>query len=154
MDADLFFLNSMILWPTTCTCQQVIHGTTTLLPQWDRCVDLVESTLPYVVGRMFVNAHFQEDKKAMVSPPRSLSRNLELVASSSQISSDVRPNFKKRWVSYKCLKSTKQKPHTNKQTKPPKHTRKEQGENWTNLKKYHLSVRLGTAHSFHVQPFK
>ncbi|XP_061844573.1 phosphate-regulating neutral endopeptidase PHEX [Colius striatus] len=45
---------------------RVIHGTTTLLPQWDKCVDLVESSLPYVVGKMFVNAHFQEDKKEMM----------------------------------------------------------------------------------------
>ncbi|XP_009705027.1 PREDICTED: phosphate-regulating neutral endopeptidase, partial [Cariama cristata] len=45
---------------------RVIHGTTSLLPQWDKCVDLVESTLPYVVGKMFVNAHFQEDKKEMM----------------------------------------------------------------------------------------
>lgn len=62
-----FFWNSMILWPDTCPCQQVIHGTTTLLPQWDKCVDLVENALPYVVGKMFVKAHFQEDKKQMVS---------------------------------------------------------------------------------------
>ncbi|XP_050188493.1 phosphate-regulating neutral endopeptidase PHEX isoform X2 [Myiozetetes cayanensis] len=45
---------------------EVIHGTTTLLPQWDKCVDLVENALPYVVGKMFVNAHFQEDKKEMM----------------------------------------------------------------------------------------
>ncbi|OXB62890.1 hypothetical protein ASZ78_001012, partial [Callipepla squamata] len=44
----------------------VIHGTTSLLPQWDKCVDLVESALPYVVGKMFVRAHFQEDKKEMM----------------------------------------------------------------------------------------
>uniref|UniRef100_A0A8C9EIP0 Phosphate regulating endopeptidase homolog X-linked n=1 Tax=Pavo cristatus TaxID=9049 RepID=A0A8C9EIP0_PAVCR len=44
---------------------RVIHGTTSLLPQWDKCVDLVESALPYVVGKMFVKAHFQEDKKEM-----------------------------------------------------------------------------------------
>lgn len=35
-------------------------------------MDLVENALPYVVGKMFVNAHFQEDKKEMVSPLRSL----------------------------------------------------------------------------------
>ncbi|NWS38720.1 PHEX Metalloendopeptidase, partial [Probosciger aterrimus] len=45
---------------------RVIRGTTTLLPQWDKCVDLVENALPYVVGKMFVNAHFQEDKKEMM----------------------------------------------------------------------------------------
>uniref|UniRef100_A0A8B9DZD2 Phosphate regulating endopeptidase homolog X-linked n=1 Tax=Anser cygnoides TaxID=8845 RepID=A0A8B9DZD2_ANSCY len=45
---------------------RVIHGTTSLLPQWDKCVDFVESALPYVVGKMFVNAHFQEDKKEMM----------------------------------------------------------------------------------------
>lgn len=46
---------------------QVIQGTTTLLPQWDKCVNFIESTLPYVVGKMFVDVHFQEDKKEMVS---------------------------------------------------------------------------------------
>lgn len=46
---------------------QVIQGTTTLLPQWDKCVNFIESALPYVVGKMFVDVHFQEDKKEMVS---------------------------------------------------------------------------------------
>lgn len=84
-----------MLWPNTCSCHQVIHGTTTLLPQWDKCVDLVENALPYVVGKMFVKAHFQEDKKEMVSPQQSLSGNFQLVVSSSQIASDVRTKFKK-----------------------------------------------------------
>lgn len=56
-------------------------------------MDLVESALPYVVGKMFVNAHFQEDKKEMVSPLRALSRNFVLVASSPKITSDVRSKF-------------------------------------------------------------
>lgn len=46
---------------------QVIQGTTTLLPQWDKCVNFIESALPYVAGKMFVDVHFQEDKKEMVS---------------------------------------------------------------------------------------
>lgn len=82
-----------MLWPNTCPCQQVIHGTTTLLPQWDKCVDLVENALPYVVGKMFVKAHFKEDKKEMVSPLQSLSGKFQLVVSSSQIASDVRTKF-------------------------------------------------------------
>ncbi|MEJ1281334.1 phosphate regulating endopeptidase homolog X-linked [Cricetulus griseus] len=45
---------------------RVIQGTTTLLPQWDKCVNFIESALPYVVGKMFVNVHFQEDKKEMM----------------------------------------------------------------------------------------
>lgn len=45
---------------------RVIQGTTTLLPQWDRCVNFIESALPYVVGKMFVDVHFQEDKKEMM----------------------------------------------------------------------------------------
>ncbi|KAB0342250.1 hypothetical protein FD754_019176 [Muntiacus muntjak] len=45
---------------------RVIQGTTTLLPQWDKCVNFIESTLPYVVGKMFVDVHFQEDKKEMI----------------------------------------------------------------------------------------
>ncbi|XP_007441910.1 metalloendopeptidase homolog PEX-like, partial [Python bivittatus] len=44
----------------------VIQGTTSLLPQWDKCVNFVESALPYVVGRVFVELHFQEDKREMM----------------------------------------------------------------------------------------
>ncbi|XP_074839475.1 phosphate-regulating neutral endopeptidase PHEX [Carettochelys insculpta] len=46
---------------------RVIQGTTSLLPQWDKCVNLVEGALPYVIGRMFVNVHFQEDKRKMMA---------------------------------------------------------------------------------------
>ncbi|XP_006033986.1 phosphate-regulating neutral endopeptidase [Alligator sinensis] len=45
---------------------RVIQGTTTLLPQWDKCASLVEGALPYVVGKMFVDVHFQEDKRGMM----------------------------------------------------------------------------------------
>ncbi|XP_032186119.1 phosphate-regulating neutral endopeptidase PHEX [Mustela erminea] len=45
---------------------RVIQGTTTLLPQWDKCVNFIESALPYVAGKMFVDVHFQEDKKEMM----------------------------------------------------------------------------------------
>ncbi|KAM6447147.1 phosphate-regulating neutral endopeptidase PHEX [Liasis olivaceus] len=45
---------------------RVIQGTTSLLPQWDKCVNFVESALPYVVGRVFVELHFQEDKREMM----------------------------------------------------------------------------------------
>lgn len=55
---------------------QVIQGTTTLLPQWDKCVNFIESTLPYVVGKMFVNVHFQEDKKEMVSAAPQLTKTM------------------------------------------------------------------------------
>lgn len=57
-------------------------------------MDLVENALPYVVGKMFVKAHFQEDKKEMVSPLQSLSGNFQLVVSTSQIA-DVRTKFKR-----------------------------------------------------------
>uniref|UniRef100_A0A8C4VUG0 Phosphate regulating endopeptidase X-linked n=1 Tax=Gopherus evgoodei TaxID=1825980 RepID=A0A8C4VUG0_9SAUR len=46
---------------------RVIQGTTSLLPQWDKCVNFVEGALPYVVGRMFVDVHFQEDKRKMMA---------------------------------------------------------------------------------------
>lgn len=36
------------------------------MPQWDKCVNFVESALPYVVGKIFVERHFQEDKREMV----------------------------------------------------------------------------------------
>ncbi|KAJ7319550.1 hypothetical protein JRQ81_019061 [Phrynocephalus forsythii] len=45
---------------------RVIQGTTSLMPQWDKCVNTVESALPYVTGRMFVDLHFQEDKREMM----------------------------------------------------------------------------------------
>ncbi|XP_072471375.1 phosphate-regulating neutral endopeptidase PHEX isoform X1 [Notamacropus eugenii] len=45
---------------------RVIQGTTILLPQWDKCVNFIESALPYVAGKMFVDVHFQEDKKEMM----------------------------------------------------------------------------------------
>lgn len=45
---------------------QVTTGTTSLTPRWDKCVNYVENTLFYATGRLFVNAHFQEDKKHMV----------------------------------------------------------------------------------------
>ncbi|TFK10284.1 Metalloendopeptidase-like protein PEX [Platysternon megacephalum] len=46
---------------------RVIQGTTSLLPQWDKCVNFVEGALPYVIGRMFVDVHFQEDKREMMA---------------------------------------------------------------------------------------
>ncbi|XP_072440832.1 phosphate-regulating neutral endopeptidase PHEX isoform X2 [Chiloscyllium punctatum] len=44
---------------------KVITGATSLSPRWDKCVDFVEYVLPDAVGRMFVEAHFQEDKKQL-----------------------------------------------------------------------------------------
>ncbi|KAG8508699.1 Phosphate-regulating neutral endopeptidase PHEX [Galemys pyrenaicus] len=55
---------------------RVIQGTTTLLPQWDKCVNFIESALPYVAGKMFVDVHFQEDKKVMVSAAPQLMEEL------------------------------------------------------------------------------
>lgn len=55
---------------TVCLCiclpLQVTTGTTSLTPRWDKCVNYVENTLVYATGRLFVNTHFQEDKKLMV----------------------------------------------------------------------------------------
>ncbi|KAG1943988.1 membrane metallo-endopeptidase-like [Pimephales promelas] len=45
---------------------RVISGTTSLTPRWDKCVNYVENTLIYATGRLFVDKHFQEDKKHMV----------------------------------------------------------------------------------------
>nr|XP_020644827.1 phosphate-regulating neutral endopeptidase [Pogona vitticeps] len=45
---------------------RVTQGTTSLMPQWDKCVNTVESALPYATGRMFVDVHFQEDKREMM----------------------------------------------------------------------------------------
>ncbi|MGH0153533.1 UNVERIFIED_CONTAM: hypothetical protein FKN15_024718 [Acipenser sinensis] len=44
---------------------RVTTGTTSLTPRWDKCVNYVENTLAYASGRMFVDQHFQEDKKHM-----------------------------------------------------------------------------------------
>ncbi|XP_053562346.1 phosphate-regulating neutral endopeptidase PHEX isoform X1 [Bombina bombina] len=45
---------------------RVLLGTNSLAARWDRCVNYVENSLPYAVGKMFVDAHFQEDKKHMM----------------------------------------------------------------------------------------
>uniref|UniRef100_A0A8C5LK65 Phosphate regulating endopeptidase X-linked n=1 Tax=Leptobrachium leishanense TaxID=445787 RepID=A0A8C5LK65_9ANUR len=45
---------------------RVLQGTNSLAARWDRCVNYVENALPYAVGKMFVDAHFQEDKKEMM----------------------------------------------------------------------------------------
>ncbi|XP_053313249.1 phosphate-regulating neutral endopeptidase PHEX [Spea bombifrons] len=45
---------------------RVLLGTNSLAARWDRCVNYIENSLPYAVGKMFVNAHFQEDKKKMM----------------------------------------------------------------------------------------
>ncbi|XP_048396047.1 phosphate-regulating neutral endopeptidase PHEX isoform X2 [Stegostoma tigrinum] len=44
---------------------KVMTGATSLSPRWDKCVDFVEYVLPDAVGRMFVEIHFQEDKKQL-----------------------------------------------------------------------------------------
>ncbi|XP_069060840.1 phosphate-regulating neutral endopeptidase PHEX [Pleurodeles waltl] len=46
--------------------RRVILGTTSLAARWDRCVNYVENALPYPAGKLFVGAHFQEDKKQMM----------------------------------------------------------------------------------------
>lgn len=45
---------------------RVLLGTNSLAARWDRCVNYIENALPYAVGKMFVDAHFQEDKKSMM----------------------------------------------------------------------------------------
>uniref|UniRef100_A0A672GNE8 Phosphate regulating endopeptidase homolog, X-linked n=1 Tax=Salarias fasciatus TaxID=181472 RepID=A0A672GNE8_SALFA len=45
---------------------RVTTGTTSLTPRWDKCVNYVENSLVYATGRLFVNTHFQEDKKHMM----------------------------------------------------------------------------------------
>ncbi|XP_069015864.1 phosphate-regulating neutral endopeptidase PHEX [Embiotoca jacksoni] len=45
---------------------RVTTGTTSLTPRWDKCVNYVENSLVYATGRLFVNTHFQEDKKLMM----------------------------------------------------------------------------------------
>ncbi|XP_061777527.1 phosphate-regulating neutral endopeptidase PHEX [Nerophis ophidion] len=45
---------------------RVTTGTTSLTPRWDKCVNYVENTLIYATGRLFVDTHFQEDKKHMM----------------------------------------------------------------------------------------
>ncbi|XP_062908605.1 phosphate-regulating neutral endopeptidase PHEX [Mobula hypostoma] len=44
---------------------KVITGMKSLSPRWDTCTSFVEAVMPYVVGRMFVKAHFQENKKKL-----------------------------------------------------------------------------------------
>ncbi|XP_054478641.1 phosphate-regulating neutral endopeptidase PHEX [Anoplopoma fimbria] len=45
---------------------RVTTGTTSLTPRWDKCVNYVENSLVYATGRLFVNTHFEEDKKHMM----------------------------------------------------------------------------------------
>ncbi|XP_056595080.1 phosphate-regulating neutral endopeptidase PHEX isoform X2 [Triplophysa dalaica] len=45
---------------------RVTTGTTSLIPRWDKCVNYVENTIIYATGRIFVDKHFQEDKKHMM----------------------------------------------------------------------------------------
>ncbi|XP_034021854.1 phosphate-regulating neutral endopeptidase PHEX isoform X2 [Thalassophryne amazonica] len=45
---------------------RVITGMTSLTPRWDKCVNFIENTITYATGRLFVNKHFQEDKKLMM----------------------------------------------------------------------------------------
>ncbi|XP_007555766.1 phosphate-regulating neutral endopeptidase PHEX isoform X2 [Poecilia formosa] len=45
---------------------RVTTGTTSLTPRWDKCVNYVENSLVYATGRLFVDKHFQEDKKLMM----------------------------------------------------------------------------------------
>ncbi|XP_065114436.1 phosphate-regulating neutral endopeptidase PHEX isoform X2 [Paramisgurnus dabryanus] len=45
---------------------RVTTGTTSLTPRWDKCVNYIENTLIYATGRLFVDKHFQEDKKLMM----------------------------------------------------------------------------------------
>ncbi|XP_056869200.1 phosphate-regulating neutral endopeptidase PHEX [Takifugu flavidus] len=45
---------------------RVTTGTTSLTPRWDKCVNYVENSLAYATGRIFVDKHFQEDKKIMM----------------------------------------------------------------------------------------
>ncbi|KAI3355443.1 hypothetical protein L3Q82_018279, partial [Scortum barcoo] len=44
----------------------ITTGTTSLTPRWDKCVNYVENSLVYATGRLFVDTHFQEDKKHMM----------------------------------------------------------------------------------------
>ncbi|XP_066455892.1 phosphate-regulating neutral endopeptidase PHEX [Eleutherodactylus coqui] len=45
---------------------RILLGTNSLTARWDRCVNYIENALPYAVGKMFVDAFFQEDKKLMM----------------------------------------------------------------------------------------
>uniref|UniRef100_H3D7Y1 Phosphate regulating endopeptidase homolog, X-linked n=1 Tax=Tetraodon nigroviridis TaxID=99883 RepID=H3D7Y1_TETNG len=45
---------------------RVTTGTTSLTPRWDKCVNFVEGSLSYATGRIFVDKHFQEDKKLVM----------------------------------------------------------------------------------------
>ncbi|KAM9775122.1 phosphate-regulating neutral endopeptidase PHEX [Syngnathus typhle] len=45
---------------------RVTTGTTSLTPRWDKCINYVENSLLYATGRLFVDNHFQEDKKHMM----------------------------------------------------------------------------------------
>ncbi|XP_034416381.1 phosphate-regulating neutral endopeptidase PHEX isoform X2 [Cyclopterus lumpus] len=58
--------NKMSLSDLQSSIPQVTTGTTSLTPRWDKCVNYVENSLVYATGRLFVNTHFEEDKKHMM----------------------------------------------------------------------------------------
>ncbi|XP_068126122.1 phosphate-regulating neutral endopeptidase PHEX [Hyperolius riggenbachi] len=45
---------------------RVLMGTNSLAARWDRCVNYIETALPYAVGKMFVDLHFQEENKLLM----------------------------------------------------------------------------------------
>ncbi|KAL1006229.1 hypothetical protein UPYG_G00069520 [Umbra pygmaea] len=74
-------VSNYVIWRTVCSrittlsrrflyryldFARVTTGTTSLTPRWDKCVNYVENTLIYASGRLFIDTHFQEDKKHMM----------------------------------------------------------------------------------------
>ncbi|KAG8450602.1 hypothetical protein GDO86_003032 [Hymenochirus boettgeri] len=45
---------------------RVLLGTNSMAARWDMCVNYAENSIPYPIGKLFVDAHFQEDKKEMM----------------------------------------------------------------------------------------
>lgn len=73
----------------TVSNHQVTTGTTSLTPRWDKCVNYVENSLSYATGRIFVDKHFQEDKKILVSELKRVDLSRDLQMSSEAFSAAV-----------------------------------------------------------------
>ncbi|XP_045567022.1 phosphate-regulating neutral endopeptidase PHEX isoform X2 [Salmo salar] len=69
---------------------RVTTGTTSLTPRWDKCVNYVENTLVYATGRLFINTHFQEDKKHMAQTVLAKVGYPEFILNDTYINQDIK----------------------------------------------------------------
>ncbi|XP_045077614.1 phosphate-regulating neutral endopeptidase PHEX isoform X2 [Coregonus clupeaformis] len=69
---------------------RVTTGTSSLSPRWDKCVNHVENSLVYATGRLFINTHFQEDKKHMAQSVLAKVGYPEFILNDTYINQDIK----------------------------------------------------------------